>query len=246
MSPRARKDFPNLSPALLPFMHLRYSHPWNVSHAEAVAIQESLRSKLDFHNLCGRLRYVAGTDLSYSLRDDGAWAGVVLLSFPELEVVEIRGIQGTVQFPYVPGLLGFREIPLLLEALDATEIAPDIIICDGQGSAHPRNMGLASHLGVLTGIPTIGCAKRRLVGTYSPVDRKRGEFSLLLDGEKAVGAVLRTRTDINPVFVSPGYGVTLEESVRIILHCGGRYRIPEPLRQAHFLVNRLKKSQETV
>ncbi len=227
-------------------MHLQYSHPWNVSYREAIAIQESLRSKLVFHDLPRRIRYIAGTDVSCSIPDRNAWAGVVILTYPDLKTVETRGIKGTVQFPYIPGLLSFREIPMLLEAFRAVDILPDVIVCDGQGLAHPREMGLASHLAVLTGIPTIGCAKSRLVGTYAPVSTKRGDSSPLLKGGETIGAVLRTKKDVKPVFVSPGNAITLHESIRIIFQCGGGYRIPEPVRQAHLLVNRLRQEQGAV
>ena len=224
-------------------MDFLHTHPWNVSYREAIAIQQSLRSKLVFDRLPATIRYIAGTDVSCSLRNRDGWAGVVLLTFPELETIETRWIKGIVRFPYIPGLLSFREIPLLLETLTALQTMPDVLVCDGQGLAHPREMGLACHLGILTGIPTIGCAKSRLVGTHAPVGRKRGDSSPLLYKGRTVGVVLRTRTDVKPVFVSAGYGITLAQSVRIILQCGGRYRIPEPVRRAHLLVKHLRQEQ---
>lgn len=219
-------------------------HPWDVTCRQAIEIQKSLRSRIVFQRVPGKVRYVAGTDLSCSRRNKTAWAGVVVLTYPGLKPLDARVSTGTVHFPYVPGLLSFREIPLLLNALEDLRFNPDVILCDGQGIAHPRGMGLASHLGILTDKSTIGCAKSRLVGTFSQVERERGNYSPLIYKGKTVGAVLRTRTDVKPVFVSPGSGITLSQSIEIILRCSGRFRIPEPVRLAHLLVNRLRRQEE--
>ncbi len=148
--------------------------------------------------------------------------------------------------PYIPGILSFREIPPILKALKKLKSEPDLIFCDGQGIAHPRGLGLASHLGLLTGKPTIGCAKKRLVGQFSEPGQHRGDYSLLLYKGKKVGAVLRTKEKIRPLFVSPGYAIEIEGSVRIVLDCGGQYRIPEPIREAHLLVNKLRQKEEVL
>lgn len=225
-------------------MHHKALHPWNVTWKQAIEIQESLCSRLVSQRIRRAIKYVAGTDLSCSRRNKTAWAGAVVLTYPGLQQVDARGIRGTLEFPYVPGLLSFREIPLLLKVLEDLRCEPDVILCDGQGTAHPRGMGLASHLGILTGKPTIGCAKSRLVGSHAQIGHERGRYSPLVYEGKTVGAALRTRTDINPVFVSPGSGITLAQSIEIILHCSGRYRIPEPVRLAHLLVNRLRRQEE--
>ncbi|MCP4577986.1 MAG: deoxyribonuclease V [Deltaproteobacteria bacterium] len=221
-------------------MKIRHLHPWDVSFRQAIEIQKSLCHRVVFKDLPEKIRLVAGTDVSCSNNSNTIWAGVVVLNFPFLEKMEEKWVKGTTDFPYIPGLLSFREIPLLLEAISRIHTEPDLIFCDGQGIAHPRGLGLASHLGLFIERPTIGCAKKRLVGEFSEVGTNRGEYSALSHGGKEIGAVVRTRTGVKPVFVSPGYGVTIKDATRMVLDCGGRYRIPEPVRQAHLLVNRIK------
>jgi len=224
-------------------MKIRHLHPWDVAYAEAVEIQRTLRHQLIFKGLPKKIRLVAGTDVSCSKKSNSIWAGIVVLNFPSLEIVEEKWVKGTTDFPYIPGLLSFREIPLLLEAISRIHTEPDLIFCDGQGIAHPRGLGLASHLGLLVERPTVGCAKNRLVGEFAEVGIKRSDFSTLFYDGKEIGTVVRTRTGIKPVFVSPGYGTTIKDATRMVLACGGRYRIPEPVRQAHLLVNRARKKQ---
>jgi deoxyribonuclease V len=185
---------------------------------------------------------VAGTDVSASKHSDSVWAGVVICSYPDLARVEEKWVSGRSTFPYIPGMLSFREIPVLLEVLKRVSVQPDVILCDGQGTAHPRRMGLASHLGILLDRPTIGCAKSRLVGEFSDPANEKGRFSLLRYKGLVLGAVARTRTGVKPVFVSPGNRVTLEESLEIIFRCCPKYRIPEPIRKAHLLVTELRKA----
>lgn len=222
-------------------MNIRELHPWDVSFRQAIEIQKSLRHQLIFKNLPDNIRLVAGTDVSCLKNSNTMWAGVVVLTFPSLEKLEEKWIKGTTNFPYIPGLLSFREIPLLLKAIGMVKTEPDLIFCDGQGIAHPRGLGLASHLGLFIEKPTIGCAKNRLVGEFSEVGFNRGEYSALTYEGKEIGAVVRTRTGVKPVFVSPGYAVTINDATRMVLECGGRYRIPEPVRQAHLLVNRVRQ-----
>jgi deoxyribonuclease V len=155
-------------------------------------------------------------------------------------VVEEAWTEGKSSFPYIPGILSFREIPVLLEALKQLKTWPDVILCDGQGTAHPRRMGLASHLGVLLGWPTIGCAKSRLVGKFSDMGQRKGSFSFLYHKDQVIGAAARTRAGVKPVFVSPGNRITLEKSLEIVFRCSPKYRIPEPIRRAHNLVTRLR------
>jgi deoxyribonuclease V len=224
-------------------MKIRRLHPFSVSPKKAVEIQRRLQPLLDLETEIGRIRSVAGTDISFSKKSDTLWAGVVVLSYPELSRLEQKWIRGKATFPYIPGLLSFREIPLLLKALERVERDPELIFCDGQGIAHPRGLGIASHLGLLVNKPSIGCAKSRLIGDFSGVGNEKGDYTLLRAGGEVIGAVLRTRTGVKPLFVSPGNGITLEKSIRLTLSCCLKYRIPEPIRQAHLLVNRIRREE---
>jgi len=219
-------------------------HSWDVSAKEAIEIQKHLRAKLSLNSGPGVIRRVAGADVSFSKRTDDVWAGVVVFSYPGLLRMEERWVKGKTKFPYVPGLLSFREIPLLLQVFQNLDITPDLIFCDGQGIAHPRGLGIASHLGLLLDRPAIGCAKSRLVGTSSDVGEERGSFSPLRYEGKTVGGVLRTRTRVKPLFISPGNKITVEESLKMVLDCCPKYRMPEPTRQAHILVNRIRRMEE--
>lgn len=221
-------------------MDLRELHSWNVTPKEAVEIQRQLQPHVTLRNRLKRVRYVAGTDVSSSLTDDTVWAGVVVVEYPGLEPVEEKWARGKTSFPYIPGLLSFREIPILVSALTQLKIVPDLILCDGQGIAHPRGMGLATHLGFLVDCPTIGCAKSRLVGTYSGLGEVKGASAELHHAGKVVGVAARTRERVKPIFISSGNRITLKQSVRIVLRCCPRYRVPEPIRMAHLLVNRLR------
>jgi len=185
-------------------MKTRSLHPWDVSYREAVEIQKALRPQLVFKEFRSKIVFVAGADVSCSKKTDRLWAGVIVLRYPGFEKVEERWVEETSTFPYVPGLLSFREIPPLLKAFQRIAHEPDLIFCDGQGIAHPRGMGLASHLGLLLERPTIGCAKSRLVGEFAEVGQERGDFSPLLYKGKKTGAVVRTRSGVKPLFVSPG------------------------------------------
>jgi deoxyribonuclease V len=225
-------------------MKIRHLHVWDVSSQEAIQIQKELRSRLDLRKLPGTVRRVAGTDVSFSRKSGRIWAGVVVFSFPELSRIEEKWIQDKVRFPYIPGLLSFRELPVLLKALKRLETDPELILCDGQGIAHPRGLGLASHLGLLVDRATIGCAKSRLVGDFSELGQQKGSYAPLWYKEQMVGAVLRTRRGVRPLFISPGNRITLDESVKIVLACCGKYRMPEPTRQAHLLVSGLRRRQE--
>ena len=221
-------------------MKIRQLHHWNVSFRQAIEIQRSLRHQLIFKEIRDKIRLVAGTDVSTTKESDTIWAGAVVLKYPSLEKIEEKWVKGTTSFPYVPGLLSFREAPLVLKALDSLKQEPDVVLCDGQGIAHPRGLGLASHLGVLIDRPTIGCAKKRLVGTFSEVGLNKGDSSRLLYKGKEVGVVLRTRTSVKPLFISPGHNITIKDCSSIVLDCVSRYRIPEPIRQAHLLVNQIR------
>lgn len=206
------------------------------SVAEARAIQRALRKKVRIHPLRKQPRFVAGLDASFSGGKTGrVRAAACLFTYPGLTPVEDSTAEMEISFPYVPGLLTFREGPALLRALSRLKQTPDLLLFDGQGIAHPEGMGIASHMGLLLHIPSIGCAKSRLVGEHREPGMKRGSRArLILDG-RTVGAVLRTRDGVKPVFVSPGHGIDLEGAIRVVLRCASRYRLPEPLRRADHL-----------
>ncbi len=188
----------------------------------------------------GALTRVAGTDISYIREDRLAIAVALSFTWPSLELEEERAYVGRVDFPYVPGLLSFRELPALLPAVRALSAPPQLVMADGQGLAHPRSFGIASHLGVVLGIPTVGCAKSRLVGAYEEPGDRRGDWSRLLYEDRCVGAVLRTRDGVKPLFISVGHLIDLDGCVEAVLRCGRGYRLPEPQRLAHALTARLK------
>jgi len=210
---------------------------WPGSVAEAREVQQRLRSRVVTRDAFTRLQSVAGVDIGLARASNEARAAAVVLSYPDCEPLEAATAVVEIGFPYVPGYLSFREIPPIMAALGELARAPDLIICDGQGIAHPRRFGLACHLGVLTGIPTIGAAKSRLVGACEEPEPKRGSWSKLMDGDEVIGAVVRTRDRVSPVFVSPGHRVSLETSVDIVLACCKRYRLPETTRAAHRLAS---------
>ncbi len=218
-------------------------HSWNVNYKEAVKIQERLRQKIilksSFKNLKGKL--IAGADVSYDKGNDKFYAGVVVFELLTMQKIEEVTASGRVNFPYIPGLLSFRESPILLKAFSKVKEEPDIVILDAQGIAHPRGIGLASHIGLLLNIPSIGCAKTRLIGSYNDVGEEvRCHSQLTVEG-KTVGVVLRTRKNVKPVFVSPGHKIDLATSIYLVLKSCRGYKLPEPTRQAHNLVNKKRK-----
>jgi deoxyribonuclease V len=218
----------------VPFLSL---HPWQVSPQEVIAIQESLRQQVIREDRFDPIRTVAGVDVGFEADGTITRAAVVVLGYPELDLVETAIARCPTTFPYIPGLLSFREAPAVLEALDRLRSLPDLLICDGQGIAHPRRLGLASHLGLCTGLPSIGAAKSRLIGRHEPVGEGRGDRQPLWDGDEIIGAVLRTRKNTQPVYVSIGHRISLETAVQLVLACTGAYRLPEPTRQAHRLAS---------
>jgi deoxyribonuclease V len=215
-------------------------HSWDVTYEEAVKIQKCLRDKVILKKIDKEIKYIAGLDVSYAKGSPLVWGGAVILDFPSLAKREERWAQKRASFPYIPGLLSFREIPALLDALRKVEVEPDLIFCDGQGIAHPRGLGLASHLGVILHKPTIGCAKSPLIGEFSPVGKERGEYTYLRYQNRIIGAVVRTRSEVKPLFISPGYGIMLGDCMRFVLQACSTYRLPEPTRQAHLLVNSVR------
>ena len=218
-------------------------HSWNLTPTEAVALQRELRNRLRIEPLAGPLRWVAGTDLSYDKGSDVFYAGVVVLDYATMDVVAYSTVRRRSPFPYIPGLLSFREIPSLMEAWEALPLSPDVVLCDGHGIAHPRRMGIAAHFGLLTGTPAIGCAKKRLCGVYEEPVLRKGQAEPIVDQGEVVGYAVCTKDGIKPVFVSPGHLIGLEQSVEIALHCARGYKLPEPTRQAHLLVNRMRQGK---
>jgi deoxyribonuclease V len=219
-------------------------HSLDLSPAEARRLQGELASRvvegppLDL----SRVRYVAGADVS--TQGDLGYATVVVLSFPDLSVVEVRGYESRLTFPYVPGLLAFREIPSVVGALREVESEVDAVIFDAHGLAHPRGMGLASHLGIFVDVPSVGCAKSRLVGEHEEPGPEKGDTADLVYRKKVVGKVVRTRPRVSPVYVSVGNRIDLVSSVDLVLQCCTRYRLPETTRQAHNAANRLRRGAD--
>jgi deoxyribonuclease V len=213
-----------------------------VSPAQAIQIQKQLAGKVQRVAPQGRLRFIAGVDLAFTRDGRRSLAGVVLWDAQDGVVVEERVATRPLTFPYVPGLLSFRESPAVLAALRKLRKTPDCLMCDGQGFAHPRRFGLACHIGVLCNRPTIGCAKSRLIGDHRVPGSKRGSRADLTDGGEVIGTVLRTRDGVRPVFVSIGHRMDLPTAERLVLDCAIRYRLPEPTRLADRLVASLKRS----
>lgn len=216
---------------------VKIQHRWDLSPVEAIALQRELRGQLVLTDQLGAVQRVAGVDVGFE--DNGATtrAAVVVLAYPGLTVLESTLARQPTRFPYVPGLLSFREIPAVLAALEQLRVLPDLLLCDGQGIAHPRRLGIAAHLGLLTDIPAIGVGKSRLCGTHGPVPAERGGWAALRDGDEIIGAVLRTRVGVKPVFVSPGHRLSLETAIAYVMGCVTRYRLPETTRLADRLAS---------
>ena len=226
-------------------------HRWDVTPAEARALQEEFRASVELRDRVGRIRTVAGADVAFDSGRRGghgplAIAAVAVFSYPGWEELESAVGWRPLTFPYVPGLLSFREIPAILAALEGVREAPDLIFCDGQGYAHPRRFGLASHLGVLLDLPTIGCAKSRLIGEPAAAGgpgARAGAWTPLVDGEERIGAVVRTRTGSPPLYISCGHRVSLERAVELTLEACDGSRVPLPTRRADRLVAQAKREQ---
>lgn len=225
-------------------MRIENLHSWNVSPREAILIQEQLANKIKTQALIKTPQIIAGADIAFDKVSNKAFAGIVILQYPSLEVVKEYTLEDEVLFPYIPGLLSFREAPILLRLFKKVTPAPDLLLIDGQGIAHPRRLGLASHLGLYLNCPTIGCAKSRLIGSYQEPGVKKGSSSPLLDKQtETIGAVLRTKDGCKPIFVSIGHQIDLDNALYWTLKCTAGYRIPEPTRLAHNLVEKFKTPQ---
>lgn len=213
---------------------------WNVTPVEAIKLQKELRANIRLVPLAKPTAVIGGADVSMNRFATEGFAGIVSLTFETLEMIDHAVIKDMLAFPYIPGLLSFREIPLLLQAWEKLATKPDVLVVDGIGIAHPRRLGIATHLGLLLNVPTIGCAKSVLTGIYEEPAPEAGSLSYLYDRynkTEIIGAVLRTKTKVKPIFISPGHLITLEESVALLRQCVRGYRIPEPTRSAHTTVN---------
>jgi len=213
-------------------------HRWSMSPKAAIRLQERLAGRVRVEPLRRRVRLVAGVDVAFGPDGRHCLAGVVVYDLHTGQAIEQQLAWRPVRFPYVPGLLSFREAPAALAALRKLRCEPDVFMFDAQGIAHPRRLGLAAHVGLLIDRPSLGCAKSLLCGDYEEPPGKAGRHSPIVHRGETIGAVLRTRTDINPVFVSVGHRLTLADAVRIVMRCVTRYRLPEPARLAHQLVTR--------
>lgn len=218
-------------------MEAALQHRWDVSPSEARAIQTELAAHVVTEDRLPAVARVAGVDVGFPERGRMTQAAVSVLSFPGLELLEEVVTRRATSFPYVPGLLSFREIPAILDALDCLGSPPDLLLCDGQGIAHPRRLGIASHLGLLTDRPAIGVAKSRLIGHQEAVPEQRGAWVPLLDEGEVIGAALRTRARVRSVFVSSGHRIALATAIEYVLGCSPRYRLPEPIRRADRLAS---------
>jgi deoxyribonuclease V len=214
-------------------MRIVQRHGWQVTPARAREIQSALAGEVTRTGDVADPHLIAGVDISVNRWTKTGTGAVIVLSYPGLEPVEIQTVTDRIEFPYVPGLLSFREMPLLLAACGQLTVTPDLFMVDGQGIAHPRRMGLASHLGLCLDVPTIGCAKSRLCGTHAEPGIQAGSYAELLDNGEVTGAVLRTRTGVKPLYISTGHRIDLPAAVRWVLACCRGYRLPEPTRLAH-------------
>ncbi|MBN1312497.1 MAG: deoxyribonuclease V [Anaerolineae bacterium] len=209
------------------------SHSWNLTPKDAIALQRELVEQVDTQTPINfeTLQLVAGVDVS--VKNDVSQSAIVVLSFPDLQIIEAATATMPTTFPYIPGLLGFREGAVILEAYKKLQHQADAYIFDGQGIAHPRRFGIAAHIGLWLDAPTVGCGKTRLCGQYGEVGAEKGSYSVLMHRGEEIGAVLRTRTNVKPVYTSPGHRATLDTARELVLRCATRYRLPEPIRAAH-------------
>ncbi|MBA3440068.1 MAG: deoxyribonuclease V [Pyrinomonadaceae bacterium] len=219
-------------------------HNWDLQPREAIELQKILREKVRIQPLARAVETIAGADISFNKLSETVYTGIVVLRLPSLELVEEVGIVSETRFPYVPGLLSFRESPSVLEAWSQLKTEPDAVMFDGQGIAHPRRIGIASHVGLLINRPTFGCAKSVLVGRYDEPPEERGNWTPLIDRGETVGAALRTKTGVQPIFVSPGHMIDLASAIDLTLRCDKGLRQPEPTRRAHLLVNALRRGEQ--
>ena len=221
-------------------MQIKKLHSWNLSYSQAADLQKNLACKVQFSPLKKPPKLIAGLDCAFTKDGQKIIAAAVVIKLLDFELIETATALRKVTFPYIPGLLSFREAPACIAAVEKLKAEPDVFILDGQGTAHPRRLGLAAHLGLFFDKPTIGCAKSRLTGYFEDPPPEKGAYSLLKDKDEVIGAVVRTRTNVEPVFVSVGNKCRLDDAIKITLDCTIKYRLPEPTRLAHQLVSKLR------
>lgn len=214
-----------------------YEH---LTPAEAIAYQHELRQKIQIHELNTPIRTIAGADISFNKHSEILYAGIVVFKYPEMQVIGTSTAISHTSFPYISGLLAFREVPALFNAWNNLYAKPDLLVLDGQGIAHERRMGIATHFGLLTNVPTIGSAKSRLYGKYQEPEDKIFAETPMYDKGELIGTALRSKEHCNPIYISPGHNINMQQSVDVIKNCIRGYRIPEPTRQAHILVNKIR------
>lgn len=220
-------------------MNPKVNHSWNLTESEAILLQQELAANVTKVDQLNEVHLVAGVDVAYEKHSDKLVAAVVILDASTLDLIETVTAEDRAQFPYIPGLFSFRELPPLIKAFAKLNHSPDLIVCDGQGYAHPRRFGLACHLGVIFDIPTIGCGKTRLLGEHKEPDTGRGAIAPLYDNGEVIGNLLRTQNGVNPIYVSIGHRISLETACNWILKLSPRYRLPETIRQADHTVKTL-------
>jgi deoxyribonuclease V len=226
-------------------MQFENLHPWDLSAREAIALQKVLAGQVEVSGgVPNPLKRVAGVDVSYRRRGGQFHAAVVVLDYHSMSILETATASGAVTFPYIPGLLSFRELPILLQAFLKLSVPPDLILADAQGVAHPRRLGLASHLGLWLDLPTVGCAKSRLCGEGAVPEGDKGAWTPLYDDGEVIGRLLRTKARVRPLYISAGHKIDLQSAAEVVMHCCRGYRLPEPTRQAHLLSNRVRSSCE--
>ncbi|MBD3183161.1 deoxyribonuclease V [Candidatus Poribacteria bacterium] len=225
-------------------MEYKSLHSWDISYDEAVEIQRGLKSNIEIKSLKKYPDIIAGADVSYSRGSNIFYASVLIFDMSSLDILEEANGVGKVNFPYIPGLLSFREVPVLIKAFEKIKRVPDVAMFDGHGISHPRGVGLASHLGLMLDIPTIGCAKKKLVGDHKPLGDEVGDRVPIVYQDENVGAVVKTKKNVKPVYVSPGHKMDIDSAVDIVLKTCRGYKLPEPTRQAHLSVNRFRTSSD--
>jgi deoxyribonuclease V len=222
-------------------MDLPQLHGWDLTPSAAIALQKQLACRIDTQMSVGDCELIAGADVSCARFSPICYAAVVVLRTSDWSIVETQHAVGHSPFPYIPGLLTFREAPILLQAFAKLRHRPDAVMCDGQGFAHPRRIGLASHLGLWLGLPTVGCAKSRLIGTHREPGKRAGAQTPLRDKDDVIGSVVRTKLNVKPLYISIGHLIDLPSAVRLVLTSCRGYRLPEPTRQAHITVNEVRR-----
>lgn len=227
-------------------MDINTLHPWDISPTEAIALQKELASRVVLQPLPSACNLIAACDVSNDVGGDTLFAAIVVLDRRDFSVIEEVTVQDKVGFPYVPGLLSFRELPLLVQGFAQLKVKPDLVICDGQGIAHPRRLGIASHLGLWLNIPTIGSAKNILCGKYEEPGIAKGSKSPIIHHKQTIGYAVRSRDKVKPIFISPGHLADLDSSVDMVMSLTDKYRIPVPIRYVHNLSNAVRKESRLV